>query len=246
MQLNKEKQAIIMVIVVVIAMALFAILVKQSIDGNKVVKQAPQINQSVQNREIDKQVKENGEDINSTLDERQQEMKNNVREGEKGWYIYNNVNYNLEIAYPVNWFFFDCSSIRKELSIHISDSKNFSDCNNRDQRIDIRESANDISYKVYELLEGKEYKENYIDINGLEAKQISYYYELRGPEGEIYNSKPQQKVILTSIPYKNQYIIISYSELFRYDGEPDIENFPIEENFEDIYNKVVNSFKFID
>jgi hypothetical protein len=67
MQLNKEKQAIIMVIVVVIAMALFAVLVKQGIDSNKVTKQTPRVDQINQNQKIDHQVKENSEDDTNVL-----------------------------------------------------------------------------------------------------------------------------------------------------------------------------------
>jgi hypothetical protein len=104
MKLNKEKQAIIMIIVVVVAMALFAILVKQSIDSNKMVKQTPRVNQVNQNQEIDNQVEEGGEEdgINGE-NEKKQEKSPLIIEGKKDsslWTTYKDNDWEFEIDYP--------------------------------------------------------------------------------------------------------------------------------------------------
>jgi hypothetical protein len=122
MKLNKQQQTIVILIVVVIAMALCAILVKQSIDSNRVVKQTPQRNQSVQNQEMDKLVKENSEEISSALDEenREEEQELEIIKSEPTSSIidndfYVNEKYNFKIKCPEK-----CNVLTSKQEIYIN------------------------------------------------------------------------------------------------------------------------------
>jgi hypothetical protein len=133
MKLNKEKQAIIMVIVVVIAMALFAVLVKQSIDSNKVTKQTPRVNQVNQNQEIDNQVEENGE--KEVISEEEEENWDDAKvwpevqfteEDYEGWETFTNEELGYSIKYPSDWNLQQCDGcIGQETTIKPSDAEEF-------------------------------------------------------------------------------------------------------------------------
>jgi len=133
MKLNKEKQAIIMVIVVVIAMALFAVLVKQSIDSNKVVKQTPRVNQVNQNQEIDNKVEENGE--KEVISEEEEENWDDAKvwpetqfsEADyEGWKTFTNEELGYSIKYPSDWIVNDCDGCSsRETTINPSNAEDF-------------------------------------------------------------------------------------------------------------------------
>jgi len=85
-------------------MALFAVLVKQSIDSNKVVKQTPRVNQVNQNQEIDNKVEENGEEDGTSEKEGQKEkLEPEIIASDidtSNWQTYRNEEYGFEVKYP--------------------------------------------------------------------------------------------------------------------------------------------------
>ncbi len=100
MKLNKEKQTIIMIIVVVIAMALFAVLVKQSINSNKVVKQTPRVNPVNQNQNLDDSVEENGEEKNTPLKGEEEKDNNDTEKDLEKKIEFSDETLKLSFLYP--------------------------------------------------------------------------------------------------------------------------------------------------
>jgi len=114
-------------------MALFAVLVKQSIDSNKVVKQTPRVNQVNQNQEIDNKVEENGE--KEVISEEEEENWDDAKvwpetqfsEADyEGWKTFTNEELGYSIKYPSDWIVNDCDGCSsRETTINPSNAEDF-------------------------------------------------------------------------------------------------------------------------
>ncbi len=159
------------------------------------------------------------------------------------WKIYRNEEYEFEVKYPEWWYIFDCASqYFASLRVYISDNQS-DNCNTKGGRINIvmynKDQIN--FYKNYDFYEDKEIK-----IDSKIIKQVNGYYEVKGGEGESLPPKPMQKARLTFIPYNDKYITISYNELFEIEEGFDNFGFKIDKDYNNIYDKLISSFEFLE
>ncbi|MFH1745343.1 MAG: hypothetical protein ABH881_04245 [bacterium] len=159
------------------------------------------------------------------------------------WQAYRNEEFEFEFKYPNSWYIFNCSDQYSTfLKLYASDNQN-DNCNTKGGRINITlHSQEQINfYKNYDYYENTEIK-----IDNKIVKQVNGYYEIKGGEGESLPPKPMQKIKLSFIPYYDNYITISYNEIFKIKKGVENRGFKIDKDYNDIYDAILNSFKFID
>jgi hypothetical protein len=204
-------------------------------------------NRTFKHNEAKSEQTQNEQEVIATTSRYQTIAPNDViAQGNDEWKKYQNGNYKFNIKFPASWFLYNCLNdfwgVEPKLNVHISNNK-IDDCNTPGGRINIIISKDKdfYKYKSYD-----HYVEKEIVVGNIKANRITGYYEKKGDEGETLRPRPLINVALTIIPYEDKYIILSYSELYKFIGDTSkgTSGFRIEENFESVYNDIVSSFEF--
>ena len=162
---------------------------------------------------------------------------------------YHNNDYSFEIKYPKNWHLYDCSDSYfsvdgQSLMVFLSSNENIN-CGTRWQqrRVDITISKKE---ELFRYAKNETYEEKEISVNDLSVKQHLVNHEILDDEGRRMKIRPIMRRIITFIPFEDKFIILSYNEIYQFLG--DLSNKPEDlipqENFESIYDEIVDSFKF--
>ncbi len=140
-----------------------------------------------------------------------------IQDPTQGWETYSDSKEIVSFKHPKNLFVSDCSEVLinsiDEIYILVSPD-NKDDCNSIPKSLSSAiwfSETDSYSLSDYNYLDSRQ--EKAIDINGIEAIQISGVQEVYGDEGEKLSSEPKRTNVITIIPFKGRNLVVNYTRI---------------------------------